>query len=79
MTYPACSALDSRSPSVSSVPKQKRKFEVEIEAKLTVAAFDEASARKKIAKALAASREVGDDVLATGAVWTYSVTSVDSG
>lgn len=60
------------------MPKQKRKFEVEIEAKLTVAAFDEASALKKIEKALAPRREIGDDVLATGAVWTYAVTPVEA-
>ena len=30
------------------MPKQKRLFEVEVEAKLTVLAFDESSARKKI-------------------------------
>ena len=60
------------------MPKQKRTFEVEIEAKLTVAAFDEASARKKIEKALAERKHLGDDVQATGAVWTYAVTAVDT-
>jgi hypothetical protein len=58
------------------MPKQKRTFEIEIEAKLTVAAFDEASARKKIEKALSARRELGNDVQATGEVWTYVATPV---
>jgi hypothetical protein len=54
------------------MPKQKRPFEVEIEAKLTVFAFDEGSARKKVERALAAGRNLGIDVEATGAVWTYA-------
>ena len=37
------------------MPKQKRPFVVEIEAKLTVHAFDEDSARKKVEKAFAAA------------------------
>lgn len=56
------------------MPKQKRTFHVEIEAKLTVDAFDEASARKKVEKALAPGREIGTDVSATGDVWTYAAT-----
>lgn len=55
------------------MPKQKRPFEVEIEAKLTVLAFDEQSARTKVERALAGGRELGVDVEATGAVWTYTV------
>lgn len=54
------------------VPKQKRQFRVEIEAKVIVEAFDEASARKKIEKAFASRRALGDDVAATGAIWTYA-------
>ncbi len=57
------------------MPKQKRLFEVEVEAKLTVLAFDEASARKKVERALAAGRDLGTDVEATGAVWTYVATA----
>ena len=57
------------------MPKQKRTFEVEIEAKLAVEAFDEASARKKIEKALATGRSLGGDVAATGNVWTYAATA----
>ena len=57
------------------MPKQKRTFRVEIEAKLDVDAFDEASARKQIEKALAGGRLVGADVTATGEVWTYAVTA----
>ena len=40
------------------MPKQKRSFEVEIEAKLTVHAFDEASARKKVEKAFSSGRSL---------------------
>jgi hypothetical protein len=56
--------------------KSKRQFEIEIEAKILVDAFDETSARKKIEKALAARRRIGDDVTATGDVWTYAATHV---
>lgn len=45
-----------------SMPKQKRPFVVEIEAKLTVYAFDEDSARKKVEKAFASGRPLGVDV-----------------
>ncbi len=57
------------------MPKQKRPFQVEIEAKLTVLAFDEPSARKKVERALAAGRNVGTDVEGTGVVWTYVTTA----
>lgn len=56
-----------------SMPKQKRQFDVEIEAKLTVYAFDEDSARKKVDKAFASGRPVGADVHAGDGVWTYGV------
>jgi len=56
------------------MPKQKRTFQVEIEAKVTVEAFDEASARKKIEKALSSGRALVPDVAATGDVWTYAAT-----
>ena len=56
--------------------KSKRHFEIEIEAKIRVDAFDEASARKKVEKVLAARRRLGDDVTATGDVWTYAATQV---
>ena len=55
------------------MPKQKRPFIVEIEAKLTVHAFDEASARKKVEKAFASGRALGVDVNAGEGVWTYVV------
>ena len=57
------------------MPKQKRPFEVEIEAKLTVLAFDEDSARKKVERALAAGRKLDADVGATGEVWTYAAST----
>ncbi len=56
--------------------KSKRQFEIEIEAKIRVEAFDEASARKKIEKALSARRQLGQDVSATGDVWTYAATQL---
>ncbi len=55
------------------MPKQKRVFVVEIEAKLTVHAFDEHSARRKVEKAFAAGRSLGTDVDASEAIWTYAV------
>ena len=42
-------------------------------------AFDEASARKKVERALAAGRNVGTDVQATGVVWTYATTPAATG
>ena len=55
------------------MPKQKRPYVVEIEAKLIVHAFDEDSARKKVEKAFASGRPLGVDVHAGAAVWTYAV------
>jgi hypothetical protein len=55
------------------MPKPKRPFVVEIEAKLTVYAFDEDSARKKVEKAFASGRPLGIDVDAGVGVWTYAV------
>ena len=57
------------------MPKQKRPFVVEIEAKLTVHAFDEDSARKKVEKAFSKGRVLGIDVNAGPDVWTYAVVS----
>ena len=56
-----------------TMPKQKRPFLVEIEAKLTVHAFDEDSARKKVEKVFASGRPLGVDVHAGTGVWTYAV------
>ena len=61
------------------MPKQKRPFQVEVEAKVIVLAFDEASARKKVGRALAAGRNLGTDVEGTGAVWTYATTAEATG
>ena len=57
------------------MPKQKRSFDVEIEAKLIVHAFDEASARKKVEKAFSSGRSLGADVEAGDGIWTYAVKS----
>ena len=56
-----------------AMPKQKRPFLVEIEAKLIVHAFDEESARKKVEKAFSSGRPLGADVDAGESVWTYAV------
>ena len=53
------------------MPKMKRTFQVEIEAKLLVDAFDEASARKKVEKTFGRARPLDADVRATGEIWTY--------
>ena len=55
------------------MPKQKRPFDGEIEAQLTVYAFDEDSARKKVEKAFSSGRSLGADVDAGDGVWTYAV------
>lgn len=57
------------------MPKQKRPFEVKIEAKLTVHAFDEDAARKKVEKAFSRGRSFGADVGAGDGIWTYAVMS----
>ena len=56
--------------------KTKKTFRVEIEAKIDVEAFDEASARTKVERLLGAKRPLGADVEATGEVWTYAATLV---
>lgn len=48
------------------MPKAKRTFEVEIEATLLVDAFDEWSARKKIAKTFGRNRRLDADVRSSG-------------
>ncbi|HET7486418.1 MAG TPA: hypothetical protein VFJ85_00715 [Acidimicrobiales bacterium] len=53
------------------MPKMKRTFEVEIEAKVLVDAFDEASARKKVEKAFGKTRPLDTDVRSSGEIWTY--------
>jgi len=55
------------------MPKQKQPFLVEIEAKLTVHAFDEESARRKVEKAFSTGRSLGVEVDAGEAVWTNAV------
>ena len=55
------------------MPKHKRPFVVEIEAKVTVNAFDEDSARRKVEKEFVSGRALGVDVIAGAGVWTYVV------
>ena len=58
------------------MPKRKRSFEVLIEAKLSVQAFDKESARRKVERALSKGRVVDTDVTATGDVWVYDASPV---
>lgn len=58
------------------MPKTKTVFEIEVETVLQVHAFNEDSARRKAAAALARSRALGDDVLTTGRGTTYAATRV---
>jgi hypothetical protein len=53
------------------VAKSKKPFVVELEAKVVVMAFDEASARTKVDRSFARDRAIGADVAATGHVWTH--------
>lgn len=53
------------------MPKRKRPFEVLIEAKLTVDAFDGDSAQRKAERSLTKGRRIDADVAATGEVWSY--------
>lgn len=50
------------------MPENKRGFEVETEATVRVAAFDQDPARKEIEKALAAGRPLGPDVASAGTI-----------
>lgn len=59
------------------MPKMKRTFQVEIEAKLLVEAFDEASARKKVEKTFGRQRALDSDVRASGEIWTYDTSVGD--
>lgn len=57
--------------------KTKKTFRVEIEAKIDVEAFDEASAKKKLEKLLGTRRTLGADIAATGDVWTYAAPMIN--
>jgi hypothetical protein len=57
--------------------KTKKTFRVEIEAKIDVEAFDEASAKKKVEKLLGSRRGLAADVESTGDVWTYAAPMVN--
>lgn len=54
----------------------KRTFQVEMEAKLLVEAFDEASARKKVEKTFGRPRALDADVWSSGEVSTYDTSVV---
>lgn len=58
----------------TAAPDEPHGFEVLVEAKLSVSAEDESSARRKVEQALAESRMVGPGVRSTGEVWLYEAT-----
>jgi PadR family transcriptional regulator, regulatory protein PadR len=60
------------------VDEDQRNFEVLVEAKLSVNAEDEVSARRKVEEALAVTRKVDADVWSTGQVWLYEATEEDA-
>lgn len=59
------------------MPKQKRSFVVPIEAELTVEAFDAASAKKKVERALRKVHTLEADVASPDRVWIYDATAGD--
>lgn len=61
------------------VSGDERSFEILVEAKLSVNAEDEASARRKVEAALGEPRLVDSDVRSTGQVWVYEATEEDEG
>jgi hypothetical protein len=58
------------------MPKTKKQFEVLVETKILVDAFDEDAARKKVEKALGSRRDLAPDVSATSSLWIYDVDPV---
>ncbi len=58
------------------MPKRKRRFEVFVEAKLAVDAFDGESAQRKAERSLTKGRRIDPDVAATGEVWSYDAVPV---
>lgn len=59
------------------MPKQKRSFVVPVEAEFTVEAFDEASAQKKLERALKKVHTLEADVSASDKLWMYEATATD--
>lgn len=60
------------------MPKQKRSFVVPIEVELTVEAFDSASAKKKVERALRKVHTLEADVALSDRMWVYEATAADS-
>ena len=60
------------------MPKRKRRFEVLVEAKLTVDAFDEHSAQRKAERSLGKGRRIDSDVASTGDVWSYEAVAFEN-
>ncbi len=59
------------------MPKQKRSFVVPIEVELTVEAFDSASAKKKVERALRKVHTLEADVAMSDRMWVYEATAAD--
>ena len=59
------------------MPKRKRRFEVLVEAKLAVDAFDEHSAQRKAERSLGRGRRIDSDVASTGDVWSYDAVALE--
>lgn len=59
------------SPAGATARQPQQPFEVLVEAKLSVVAPDEASARRKVEQALRGGRSLDNDVRTTGEVWVY--------
>lgn len=57
------------------MPKQKRSFLVPVEAEVVVEAFDAASAKKKVERALRKVHTLEADVSSTERVWIYDATT----
>ena len=60
------------------MPKQKRSFVVPIEVELTVAAFDGASAQKKVERALRKIHTLEPDVATSDRLWVYEATEPET-
>lgn len=57
------------------MPKQKRSFLVPVEAEVMVEAFDAASAKKKVERALRKVHTLEADLSSTERVWIYDATT----
>ncbi len=59
------------------MPKRKRRFEVPVEAKLTVDAFDEPLASERPIVRSGKGARIDSDVASTGEVWSYEAVAFE--